>query len=145
MPVEKGFLQGVTMTWWWFQWSGGSRRPVSMSITDCRLRLPASRVLHHRLGCGPTAVMSTVLPPARWLGLQPPLSIFPVPPSLYCLGGGNKVLPQKPHSSCKWGGANVKRANGNPLQYSCLENPMDGGAWRATVHGVAMSRTRLSN
>ena len=34
--------------------------------------------------------------------------------------------------------------NGNPLQYSCLENPMDGGAWLATVHGVAKSRTRLS-
>ena len=34
---------------------------------------------------------------------------------------------------------------GNPLQYSCLENPMDGGAWRATVHGVAKSRTRLSD
>ena len=34
--------------------------------------------------------------------------------------------------------------NGNPLQYSCLENPMDGGAWWATVHGVAKSRTRLS-
>ena len=33
--------------------------------------------------------------------------------------------------------------NGNPLQYSCLENPMDRGAWRATVHGVAKSRTRL--
>ena len=32
---------------------------------------------------------------------------------------------------------------GNPLQYSCLENPMDRGAWRATVHGVAESRTRL--
>ena len=32
-------------------------------------------------------------------------------------------------------------ANGNPLQYSCLENPMDGGAWRATVHGVAKSQT----
>ena len=31
--------------------------------------------------------------------------------------------------------------NGNPLQYSCLENPMDRGAWRATVHGVAKSRT----
>ena len=29
--------------------------------------------------------------------------------------------------------------NGNPLQYSCLENPMDGGAWWATVHGVAES------
>ena len=35
--------------------------------------------------------------------------------------------------------------NGNPLQYSCLENPMDGGAWWATVHGVANSRTQLSD
>ena len=35
--------------------------------------------------------------------------------------------------------------NGNPLQYSCLENPMDRGTWWATVHGVAKSRTRLSN
>ena len=35
--------------------------------------------------------------------------------------------------------------NGNPLQYSCLENPMDGGAWWAAVHGVAKSWTRLSN
>ena len=33
--------------------------------------------------------------------------------------------------------------NGNPLQYSCLENPMDGGAWWAAVHGVAKSRTWL--
>ena len=35
--------------------------------------------------------------------------------------------------------------NGNPRQYSCLENPMDGGAWWAAVHGVAMSRARLSD
>ena len=35
--------------------------------------------------------------------------------------------------------------NGNPLQYSCLENPMDGGAWQATIHGVAKSWTRLSD
>ena len=35
--------------------------------------------------------------------------------------------------------------NGNPLQYSCLENPMDEGAWQATVHGVAKSQTRLSD
>ena len=34
--------------------------------------------------------------------------------------------------------------NGTPLQYSCLKNPMDRGAWRATIHGVAKSRTRLS-
>ena len=35
--------------------------------------------------------------------------------------------------------------NGTPLQYSCLENPMDGGAWWAAVHGVAKSRIRLSD
>ena len=35
--------------------------------------------------------------------------------------------------------------NGTPLQYSCLENPMDGGAWEAAVHGVAKSRARLSD
>ena len=35
--------------------------------------------------------------------------------------------------------------NGNPLQYSCLENSMDGGAWWAIVHGVTKSQTRLSN
>ena len=35
--------------------------------------------------------------------------------------------------------------NGTPLQYSCLENPMDGGAWWAAVHGVVKSRTRLSD
>ena len=37
------------------------------------------------------------------------------------------------------------KIRGNPLQYSCLENPMDRGAWWSTVHGVAKSRTRLSD
>ena len=35
--------------------------------------------------------------------------------------------------------------NGTPLQYSCLENPMDGGDWKAAVHGVAEGQTRLSD
>ena len=42
-------------------------------------------------------------------------------------------------------GRSPGEGNGNPFQYSCLENPMDGGAWLATVHGVAKSRTRLSD
>ena len=37
-----------------------------------------------------------------------------------------------------------REGNGNPLQYSCLENPMDRGAWWATVHGVTENQTRLS-
>ena len=40
---------------------------------------------------------------------------------------------------------NLGEGNGTPLQYSCLENPRDGGAWWATVHGAAKSRTRLSD
>ena len=39
----------------------------------------------------------------------------------------------------------VGEGDGTPLEYSCLENPMDGGAWWAAVHGVAKSRTRLSD
>ena len=42
-------------------------------------------------------------------------------------------------------GISPGEGNGNPLQYSYLENPMDGGAWWATVHGVASSRIRLSD
>ena len=38
----------------------------------------------------------------------------------------------------------IGEGNGTPFQYSCLENPMDGGVWWATVHGVAKNRTRLS-
>ena len=63
--------------------------------------------------------------------------------------GGSEVKA----SACNWGdlgsiprlGRPPGEGNGNPLQYSCLENPMDGGAWWATVHGVAESQTRLSD
>ena len=41
-------------------------------------------------------------------------------------------------------GRSAGEGNGNPFQHSCLENPMDRGAWRATVHGVAKSQTQLS-
>ena len=44
--------------------------------------------------------------------------------------------------ACNMGG--LGEGDGTPLQYSCLENPMDGGAWWAAVHGVAKSRARLS-
>ena len=70
--------------------------------------------------------------------------------SLYIPGfpGGSEVKA----SACNAGdlgsipglGRSPGEGNGNPLQYSCLENPMDGGAWWATVHGVAKSRTQLS-
>ena len=68
-------------------------------------------------------------------------------------GGGGALVAQTVESACSAGdlglmpglGRSPGDGNGNPLQYSCLENPMDGGAWQATVHGVAKNRTRLSN
>ena len=42
-------------------------------------------------------------------------------------------------------GRSSGEGNGNPLQYSCLKNPMDRGVWWATVHGVTKSQTRLSD
>ena len=44
-----------------------------------------------------------------------------------------------------WVGKIPKEGNSNPLQYSCLENPMDRGAWQATVHGVAKTKTQLND
>ena len=51
--------------------------------------------------------------------------------------GGPSLIPGSGRSSGE--------GNGNPLQYSCLGNPMDRGAWRATVHGFAKSWTQLSD
>ena len=58
-----------------------------------------------------------------------------------------KNLPamQQDPDSIPGSGRSPGDGNGNLLQYSCLENPMDRGAWRATVHGVLKSQTRLSN
>ena len=63
---------------------------------------------------------------------------------------GSSDSKESPYSAGDLGsipgpGGSPGEGNSNPLQYSCLENPMDRGAWWATVHGVAKSRTWLSN
>ena len=57
-----------------------------------------------------------------------------------CSAGDVRDVASIPGSGRSPGGG-----HGNPVQYSCLDNPMDSGAWRATVHRVAESLTRLSN
>ena len=70
---------------------------------------------------------------------------------IYYLGfpGGSEVKASASNAgdpaSIPGSGRSPGEGNGNPLQYSCLENPMDRGAWWATVHGVAKSQTRLRN
>ena len=85
--------------------------------------------------------------PLDWSALANVQSL--VESSLTVISGGSKVKV----SACNAGdlgsipglGRYPGEGNGNPLQYSCLENPMGGGAWWATVHGVTKSRTRLSD
>ena len=59
--------------------------------------------------------------------------------------GGSVVKNPPPHAGdsglIPGLGRSPGEGNGNPLQYSCLENPMDRGVWQATVHGVTQSRT----
>ena len=54
-------------------------------------------------------------------------------------GKASACIAEDPGSILGWGGS-PGEGNGNPLQYSCLENSMDRGVWQATVHGVAKSR-----
>ena len=58
-----------------------------------------------------------------------------------CDGGTGKQVQEGADMCIRLTG----EGNGNPLCFSCLENPMDGGAWQATVLGVAKSQTRLSD
>ena len=51
----------------------------------------------------------------------------------------------KNRSNIRYSLISFGEGNGTPLQYSCLESPMDGGAWEAAVHGVAKNQTRLSD
>ena len=67
----------------------------------------------------------------------------------YNFPGGSEVKASASNAgdpgSIPGSGRSPGEGNGNPLQYSCLENPMDGEAWQATVHRVTKSRTRLSD
>ena len=89
------------------------------------------------------------LPTKTWhLRLTPSLVSL-----LYCCIRGFPNSLDSKTSACNAGdpgsipgwGRSPGGGNGNPLQYSCLENPTDKGAWWATVHGVAKSQTRLSD
>ena len=70
--------------------------------------------------------------------------------SCYIASSGGSVVMNSPANVGDMGsvpglGISPGGGNGNPLQYSCMENPTDRGAWQAIVHGVAQIRTRLSD
>ena len=127
-------------------WAGpGVRtpRPAGSSFTGAGLYVEAQP---GRNPTGPSSVpRSAQLVPSS--GSVQLVLIIPLPPSLGFPGGSDGK-----ESACNAGdpgsilsSRRSGEGKGNPLQYSYLENPMDGGAWWATVHGVPQSRTPLSN
>ena len=87
---------------------------------------------------------SLFFPPIFCVGQSSPYTDTPVcrqSDSSYQTPRQQSIYPVVSRSSALWCG----EGNGTPLQYTCLENPMDGGAWCAAVHGVTKSWTRLSD
>ena len=84
------------------------------------------------------------LPPASNTSYLPDFSVFNLHLG-FPRGSIVKNPPPRDVGSIPGLGRSPGEGNGNPLQYSCLENSMDRGAWWATVHRVAKSRTQLSN
>ena len=104
------------------------------------------------LTTGSLTAVTRVQFPAREAFLLP----LPLPPTNSPAGPHQPLLPcgsDGKEPACSAGDLGsipgLERSSGeghgNPLQYSCPENPMDGGAWRATVPGVTKSRTQLSD
>ena len=77
-----------------------------------------------------------------WQSLNLPQAIFGFP---RWLSGKESAYRYRRCGFDPWVGKSSGEGNGNPLQFSCLGNPMGRGAWRATVHGVAESQTWLSD
>ena len=78
------------------------------------------------------------------LGTGSKMTLSPLPYSNTCLCCLSGEISSH-YRVRRWLVAGFGEGSGTPLQYSSLENPMDGGAWWAAVHGVARSRTRLSD
>ena len=124
--------------------------PGKNTGVGCHFLLQCMKVKVKSLSCvRPLATSWTAAyqaPPSMGFARQEYWSGLPLPSPISML----LVLKTLPANAGDLGsitglGRSPGEGNGNPLQYSCLANPMDGVAWWATVHGVAKSRTRLSD
>ena len=94
-------------------------------------------IVQHRAYCQYFIITWSII----YKNFELPCCILGLP---WCSDGKESTCSaEDPGSIIGWG-RSPGGGNGNPLQYSCLKNSMDRGAWRATVHGVSKSRTWLS-
>ena len=133
--------------WWGFPGKALGPVPLSLFVLPNLLCFPLPQRLSHQDHCRAPSCRSPPLPEGRVQGclalVYPALSVelgFPGGS-----GGKEAACNVVDPSSIPGSRRSPGEGNGNPLQYSCLERRMDRGAWRAAVHGVAKSWTRLTN
>ena len=133
--------QAKACGWGWESQVGFTRPRSSHSRSWTQARSPNPRHCHKAPNREKTEVLGSVVTTAGLWGQHP--SPGSAPSSIALL----RDVHYRSYGpgSIPGSGRSPGEGNGNPLQYSCLENPMDGGAWQATVHGVAKSRTRRSD
>ena len=105
-------------------WAAARQAPLSFTISQSLLKIMSIEsviLFNYLIFCHPLLLLPSISPSIRVFSNELVLRIRW--PKYWSLGEGNST----------------------PLQYSCLENPMDGGAWWATVHSVTKSRTQLSD
>ena len=166
--MRVGFVQSLSHVWpCAIPWTAAHHSSLSFIISLSLLKLlPFELVMlsNHLILCHPLLLLPSIFPSIRVFSNESVLCIklsFSICPSnkysrlisfridwrdLLAVQGTLKSLLQH-HSwkaSIPWCSAFYGEGNGNPLQYSCLENPMDRGAWQARVHGVAKVRHDLA-
>ena len=142
----------------WSKAKFGEQRLQKESLVSSLLYLSSASCSTWALVPGVPSAPLTSLPPHSVTiyfkrvspGLQRSSVVFPssrslTRDSLVVLLIKNLPAMQEPQGLIPGSGSSSGEGNGNPLQYSCLENPMDRGAWQARVHGVEKSWTRLSD
>ena len=96
------------------------------------------------LGISPPLILILLLPPHHHHNKKTIKQLLCATWASLALSGKESTCPAGDIDLIPGTGRSPGEGNGNPLQYSCLENPMDRGAWRAAVHGVTKSQTRLN-
>ena len=152
--INLNGVSSLCLIWWWV-WGRGERWECRFSkwcMCLCVLVIQASHK-YHRVECQKGHIersefrdLGKKMTTVKWInvaGLE--YFIIMILGLPWGINGQESTCQCKRHGFSPWVGKMPWRRNGNPLQYSCWENPLDRGVWQATVNGVLKSRIWLSN
>ena len=147
-PLSMGFLQARIQEWVVMSFSRGSSQPRDWTLISCFGRCILYKLSHMGSpypSCGTRLKQSQISSQIAFSKSEyyqkrdRKISVRSWVPWL----PDDSMVKNQPANAGDTSGRSPGGANGNPLQYSCLRNPMDRGAWQTTVHRVVKSQTRL--